>query len=99
MEVTFADADLDRLETDEETKTKLDKGIVFAYRNRMRLIRDALDERDIRAVTSPKNFYKLSRDRSHQHAFRLNDQWRLIIEIKKGNPKNTIQIVSIEDYH
>lgn len=65
----------------------------------MRLIRDATDERDIRGVSGPKNFYKLDGDRSHQHAFRLNDQWRLTVEIKKAKPKNTIHIIAIEDYH
>jgi len=30
---------------------------------------------------------------------RLNKQWRLIVEIEKGNPKNTVVIVAIEDYH
>ena len=99
MEVTFSDDDLDRLETDEEMRTKWDKGVVRAYRSRMRLLREAVDERDIRAVVSPKNFYKLGGDKSHQHAFRLNIKWRLVIEIIKGNPKNTIRIVSIEDYH
>ncbi len=30
---------------------------------------------------------------------RINDQWRLIIEIVENSPKNIIRIVEIEDYH
>jgi len=30
---------------------------------------------------------------------RLNDQWRLIIEIKAATPKNIILVIDIEDYH
>ncbi len=99
MEVSFADEHLDRLETDDGEKTRLDKGIVSSYREAMRLIRDATDERDIRGVFGPKNFYTLQGDRSHQHALRLNRQWRLIIEIQKSTPKNRIRVVAIEDYH
>ena len=99
MDVTFADDQLDRLEADCDAKSRLDKSIVRAYRRMMRLIRDAVDERDIRNVVGPKNFYPLQGERSHQHALRLNRQWRLIIEIHKAIPKNRIRIVEIEDYH
>jgi proteic killer suppression protein len=99
VDVIFADEHLDRLEADEDEKTRLDKGVVRSYREAMRLIRDAIDERDIRHIFGPKNFYPLQGDRSHQHAMRLNRQWRLIIEIQKSIPKNRIRVVAIEDYH
>ena len=44
-------------------------------------------------------FEKLKGDRSHQHSLRLNNQWRLIIEIQKADPKNIIVVLDIEDYH
>ena len=34
-----------------------------------------------------------------KHSMRLNDQWRLILDIEKAEPKNVILVVSIRDYH
>jgi len=30
---------------------------------------------------------------------KLNDQWRLVFEIREHSPKNVIHVVAIEDYH
>lgn len=45
------------------------------------------------------NFEKLKGSRSHQHSMRINQQWRLILELKQANPKNVVVVVAIEDYH
>ena len=45
------------------------------------------------------NFEKLKGDRSHQHSLRVNQQYRLIVEIKPSDPKNIIVVVEIADYH
>jgi len=65
---------------------------------RMQLIRAALDERDFRNQQSLR-FEKLKGQRSHQHAMRLNDQFRLILEISGEARSKVITIVGIEDYH
>jgi toxin HigB-1 len=98
MEVEFADDDLDKLETDPSFNGGHSKAIVRAFRKRLQLIRAALDERVFYSMRS-LSFEKLKGARSRQYSMRLNDQWRLILEIKKGNPKNTIVVVGIEDYH
>ena len=98
METEFIDDDLDRLETDIAFTADYAKDIVKAFRKRMQAIRAAIDERDLRAVKG-NHFEKMRGNRAHQHSLRLNDKWRLIVEIKSGNPKNTIVIVGIEDYH
>jgi toxin HigB-1 len=98
METEFSDEDLDRLETEAEFTAGYAKEIVKAYRKRMQAIRAAIDERDLRAVKG-NHFEKLKGDRAHQYSMRLNDKWRLIVEIKSGSPKNTIVVVAIEDYH
>lgn len=98
MEVTFADSKLDRLETDPQYDAGHDQAIVRAFRRRMQAIRAAEDERVFYQLNSWR-FEKLKGDRSHQRSIRLNDQWRLIIEIEKNQPKNTVIIVAIEDYH
>jgi proteic killer suppression protein len=98
VEVTFNDPGLDDLEANEQCKSKFDKAVVRAFRRLMRFIRDSMDERDLQAWPG-KNFEKLKGNRSHQHAMRINDQWRLVFEIKKGNPKNTIHVIEIVNDH
>ncbi len=98
MEVEFADDDLERLETDTKPDAGFGPGSGRQYRKVMRLMRSAVDERDFRALRS-LNFEKLKGKRSHQYSFRINKQWRLIVEIKKTEAKNIIRICSVEDYH
>lgn len=98
MEVTFGDAGLDALESDPAHKCKWDTSLVRAYRRLMRFIRAAVDERDLRAYPG-RNFEKLKGNRSHQYSMRLNDQWRLVFEIVRSEPKNVIHVLAIEDYH
>lgn len=99
MEVAFDDDNLDRLETDPRFTEGRPPAIVKAYRKRMQTIRAALDERDFYSLRSLR-FEKLEGKRKHQHSMRLNDQYRLILELLKENPQGTVvKVVSIEDYH
>lgn len=98
MEIEFANNDLDLLETDADFTAGYAEGIVKAYRKRLQVIRAANDERDLYAVKG-NHFEKLKGNRAHQHSLRLNERWRLIVEIKSGNPKSTIVVKGIEDYH
>jgi len=98
VEVTFGDSKLDALESDPNCRSNYDKAILRAYRRLLRFVRDAEDERDLRAY-SGRHFEKLKGDRSHQYSMKINDQWRLVFEIKAGNPKNVIHVMTIEDYH
>src|ERR1041385_395924 len=98
MEIEFGNENLDRLETDAGFTAGYARDVVKAYRKRMQAIRAANDERDLLAVRGNR-FEKLKGNRSNQYSLRLNDQWRLIVEIKSGTPKNTIVVVGVEDYH
>lgn len=98
MDIEFAEDDLARLEGDAAFNAGNGVPVVRGYRKVIRFIRSATDERDFKAMRS-LNFQKLQGDRNHQHSFRINDQWRLIVEIRKAEPKNIIVIVGIEDYH
>ncbi len=98
MEVTFVDGDLDRLENDPSFGKGLPEGVVKAYRKRMQTIRSAVDERDLYALKSAR-FEKLRGKRQHQHSMRLNDQYRLVLELGAGTSDKRIKIVGIEDYH
>ena len=94
-----ADSDLQRLEEDPDFTAGLAENLVKAFRKRMDVIRDAPNENVIRAFKSYR-FEKLKGDRRH-HYFRsrLNDQFRLILEIEKGDRGNVLVIIGIEDYH
>jgi len=98
MEVEFADPDLARLERDLDFNAGFGIEVVRGYRKVMRFIRSAADERDFRMMRS-LNFEKLKGDRSHQYSLRLNQQWRLVVEVRKSDPRNVILVVAVEDYH
>lgn len=61
-------------------------------------IRAAQDERDLRQMRS-LHFEKLRGDRSHQYSMRVNDQYRLIVEIERTGGRSKIVLVEIIDYH
>ena len=98
MEVEFADEDYERLEQDPQFTAGFSVAIVKAFRKRMWLIRQAMDERDLYQMKG-QHFEKLKGDRSHQRSMKLNDQWRLVLELVEGNPGKKVRIVGIEDYH
>lgn len=98
MEIEFSNDTLNRLETEKGLTGGYPREIVRAYRRRLQAMRAASDERDLYAFASWR-FKKLHGGRSHQRSIRLNDQWRLVVEVKQASPKNIIVVVSIEDYH
>jgi len=98
MRLSFRDDALARLETDPGFTADFQPAVVKAFRKRVNFIRQAQDERDLYAWTS-LHFEKLKGARCHQHSIRLNDQWRLVLELEGESPSKTIAIVAIEDYH
>ena len=98
MNLRFATAALERLETDARFTDGHSAAVVKAYRKRINLIRQAPDERDFYVLKS-LGFEKLKGDRSHQRSMRLNDQWRLILQFEGDGTSKTVVIVAIEDYH
>lgn len=98
MEVEFKDKDLDRLETDARFTAGYAAAVVSTYRKRLQIIRSAPDERDFHQLKSLR-FEKLQGGRAHQHSMRLNDQWRLIVELRGKGQDKVVYVVGIEDYH
>ena len=101
MRVIYRDTGLERVETDADFNGGLSKEIVSGFRRRMQQIRAAVDERFFYAVKS-LHFEKLQGDRAHQRSMRINNQWRLIVELQEGaeaDGKKTVVVVGIEDYH
>jgi len=98
MNVEFRTNELERLATDLKFNAGFAGGVIKAYRKRLQAIRAANDERDLRNVRSNR-FEKLEGARSHQHSVRINEQWRLVFEIRRGESGKIIFIYDIEDYH
>lgn len=98
MDPQFENSDLERLEKEADFNAGFAAEVVKKFRMRMQFIRAATDEREFYQLKS-LHFEKLKGARSHERSMRLNKQWRLIVEIKKANPKNIVIVKSIEDYH
>lgn len=98
LEVVFRDKNLHSLATDKNARSGFSQAIEKKFRLRIQQIVTAVDERDLYKLPS-LHFEKLKGERSHQHSLRLNDQWRLIVELEGEPPNKRIVIVGIEDYH
>jgi toxin HigB-1 len=68
--------------------------IVKAFRKVIGLIKDAMDERDFYMVKS-LHYEKPHGMRSHQRSVRVNQQFRLTVELE-GHGKKTAVVISIE---
>jgi proteic killer suppression protein len=98
MDVEFSDDDLCRLECDPDFSGGHSQAIVRAFRKCMQVIRAAADERDFYSLKS-LHYKKLQGKRSQEKSMRLNDQWRLILEVQSSKSKTVVLIKGIEDYH
>lgn len=96
--VDFADERLRRLEVEPGYTAGFAPNIVRGYRKAMQAIRAAMDERDLYAMRGLR-FEKLQGKRAYQHSMRLNDQWRLILELRSDARGKQVWIINIEDYH
>lgn len=98
MNLEFDDKGLRSLDTDLQETGGFSEGIVKRFRFVVGFIAAAQDERDFRILPGLR-FEKLKAKRAHQHSLRLNDQWRLIIEIRGEGPQKRIGAIEIADYH
>lgn len=98
MEVEFDDPDLDRLYQDPAFTADFSQAVVRGYRKAVQVIVAATDERDIYALRGLR-FERLKGQRKHQHSLRINDQWRLVVEVRGEGSKKRIGVVEIVDYH
>jgi proteic killer suppression protein len=98
MEVRFATDELEALELGDNCDGKYSAAIVKKFVKIINFIRASSNEHDFRTMRS-LNFERLKGKRKHQSSFRINDQWRLIVEIEKQKNGNVVVIINIEDYH
>jgi proteic killer suppression protein len=98
MKHTHLDRDLERIEKDSSFSGGFSREIARVFRKRIQFIAAAKDERDFYSMKS-LHFEKLRGARSHQHSMRLNDTWRLVVEIEQVEEGKMVKIVSVENYH
>jgi len=96
--IEFADKNLDRLETDPSFTNGLQRPLVRAFRKVMQALRAANNELDL-YNSKGLHYEKLKGNRSHQRSIRLNDQWRLVLELNSEVPNKKVTVIAIEDYH
>jgi toxin HigB-1 len=97
MEFRFKSRKLELLYFQKKGVQEYGESVVKAFFKVMTVIGSAQDERDIRAFKSLR-FEALKGDRTGQNSLRLNNQWRLIFEIRKEGSKY-ILVIEIADYH
>ena len=98
MNVEFEDKKLRALYVDPTEIAGFSPAIVKRFRFVVGFIAAMQDERDFRVLPGLR-FEKLKGSRARQYSLRLNDQWRLIIEIRGEGQQKRIGIIQIEDYH
>lgn len=77
---------------------RYEAALVKVYRRRMQYIRGANSELAFYSMKS-LHYERLHGKRAHQRSMRLNDQFRLILELKEDDAGKTVVVISIEDYH
>jgi proteic killer suppression protein len=98
MDVVFADPDLAKIDTEEAGKLRLPVPVIKSARRKLVLLRAAPDDRSLRNWKS-LHYEKLRGDRDGQRSVRLNDQYRMILELDESTKPPTVTVVAIEDYH
>lgn len=98
MKVRFGDDRLALVETNQAHRLKLPVQIVQVARRRIRFLRSAQDERDLYGTVSLR-YEKLSGDRQGQRSIKLNDQWRMILEIDKDCQPLEVIILEISNHY
>jgi len=98
LQITYKNSHLEQLARQTGVKSRLPHSVVLAYRDLVREIESAEDERELRQLKG-HHFEKMSGEFAGQYSIRLNRQFRMVFEIRTGSPKNTIHVVYVGDYH
>lgn len=98
MRFEFKNKALLLLYTEEKNAHRYPLGVVEAFFDVMAIIVSATSEADIRAFKG-LHYEKLKGNRVNQVSLRLNDQFRLIIQVEKDEQGTLFWIIEIVDYH
>ena len=98
MQFEFAHERLKRLYAEKEFTDGRAPAIVKGFRKVMQAIAAATDERDLYARPALR-YEKLEGRRAHERSLRINDQYRVVVELLGIAPNKKFRIIDIEDYH
>lgn len=98
MEIKFDDSALELVFTDQAHKLGLPIGVIKSARDKIRMLRDAPDERTLRNWKS-LNYKKLSGDHKGKKQIRLNDQYRVVFTLDNTVKPPIVRILEIGDTH
>lgn len=96
MRFAFASAALIELYT--RGRRRYHPDLLKAFRRVVDMIAAAPDERTLYGLRGLR-LEKLRGGRAHQYSVRLNDQFRLILEMDRDEQGTYVTIVEIVDYH
>jgi toxin HigB-1 len=98
MEIEYRDKRLALIPTERAVETRLPVSVIKSLREKLIVIFAAPDERTLRNLKS-LHYEQLKGDRKSQTSIRLNDQFRLLLEVDDSrNPPKAI-LPGVEDYH
>lgn len=99
MKIIFRDQGLERLYVDPSHRApRYGTDLVKSFRKKVAFIQSAPDERDLRNYQALR-YEKLTGKRAGQRSVRLNDQWRLILELERDTEGQVVVVIEITDYH
>jgi len=99
VDIEFGDRQqISLIETDRANETGFSEAIIKACRKRLNFLRNAPDERLLRAWKS-LHYEKYEEVVPGGKSIRLNDQWRLVFLLDNDCKPPKLTILSIEDYH
>jgi len=98
MDVIFSNTDLAAIETKDAAKTKLPVAVIKSVRRKLTVLRAATDERTLREWKS-LHYKKLQGGMDGYRSIRVNDKYRIVLQIDTDANPNILTIFSIEDYH
>lgn len=98
MEVEFRDPRLALIETERAAETKLPLAVITSARRKLILIRAAPDERTMRNWRS-LHYEQLSGNRKGERSIRLNDQWRMMLDVDGRSEPARAVILAITNHY
>lgn len=98
MKYEFRDKTLERAYTSRDEHAGLSDPVLRGFRKCMQIIDQADSELVFYAMKS-LHFEKLKGDRSHQRSMRIDNRWRLILEMEGKGDTRKVVIVEVVDYH
>jgi len=98
MLVEFRKPELEDMLYDPKYRGSWPAAVVKAYHKVVNWVKQSVSSQDLRGKRSLR-FEKLKGKRKHQCSLRLNNQYRLIVELRSVNKTEVVRIIDIEDYH